>query len=800
MVKKLSAEAVANLLNERLSTVFKVDPKDSSDEQIYKASAMILKDLMAKEYESYSKNVKKENRKQVCYFCMEFLMGRSLKNTLFSLGLTSAFEKAYAKLGVKPERIYEQEPDAGLGNGGLGRLAACFLDGLASQDIPAFGYSIKYEYGIFRQKLVDGWQTEMPDFWLPGGEVWLTEHPDEAVEVRFDGHIEESWDGPYHKVEHKDYIPVMAVPSDLMVPGYDGKGYSVLRLWTAKANGFNMKLFNEGDYLRAMEQNAMAEVISKVLYPSDNHIEGKSLRLKQQYFFVSASVEDIIRKFLKNCDDMSKLPERYAIHINDTHPALVIPELMRVLLDECGFEWDKAWEIVTKTVAYTNHTVMREALECWPVDLFRERLPRIYQIIKEIDNRSRREIWEKTQDVDYVERTAIISNGIVRMANLSVIGGHMVNGVSELHSEILKNTVFNDYYRLYPEKFTNVTNGIAHRRWLCQSNPGLTSLLDKTIGTSYKTDAAKLADFNKYKDDAAVLEQLEKIKYENKVRLSNYVKRTQGIDLDPNTMFDVQAKRLHEYKRQHMNALHILADYLAIKANPNGEFLPKTYLFAAKAAPGYYLAKDIIKFISNIAKMIDNDPDVKGRIKVAYLEDYRVSLAELLMPSADISEQISLAGTEASGTGNMKLMINGAVTLGTEDGANVEIHRAVGDDNIIIFGMRSDEVAALKPIYNPTEVYRTNSVINSVIGLMSNPHSGVEAQSVASSLVNSDPYMVLQDFDSYCDAHRKADALYRDKNAWYKASLTNIAQAGIFASDRSIRDYANNIWHTPIGK
>lgn len=800
MVKKLSTESVKELLTDKLSHSFHVGPEDASDDQIYKASALVLKDLMRSDYEKYSKKVKRENRKQVCYFCMEFLMGRSLKNTLFNLGLTAEFEQVFKQFGAKPEKIYDQEPDAGLGNGGLGRLAACFLDGLASQGIPAYGYSIMYEYGIFRQKLVDGWQTEMPDFWLPGGEVWLTEHPDEAVEVKFDGEIEESWDGPYHRVEHKNYIPVMAVPSDLMVAGYDGKGYSVLRLWTAKANSFNMKLFNEGDYLRAMEQNSMAEVISKVLYPSDNHIEGKSLRLKQQYFLVSASVEDIVRRFLKNGGDMHKLPESFAFHINDTHPALVIPELMRILLDECGFEWDDAWQIVTKTVAYTNHTVMREALECWPVDLFRERLPRIYQIIKEIDNRSRCEIWNRTNDVDYVERTAIISNGIVRMANLSVIGGHMVNGVSELHSEILKDTVFSDYYRLYPEKFTNVTNGIAHRRWLCQSNPGLTKLLDETIGDGYKSDASKLEAFKKYKNDSAVLEQLEKIKYENKVRLSNYVKQSQGIDLDPSTMFDVQAKRLHEYKRQHMNAMHILADYLAIKANPNGSFMPKTYLFAAKAAPGYYLAKDIIKLINNIAVMIDNDPDVRGRIKVAYLEDYRVSLAELLMPSADISEQISLAGTEASGTGNMKLMINGAVTLGTEDGANVEIHRAVGDDNIIIFGMSAEEAAALKPIYNPAEICRNNSIVNSVISLLNNPHSGVEARSVASSLANSDPYMVLRDFDSYCDAHRRADALYADKSAWFKASLENIASAGIFASDRSIRDYAQGIWNTPIVK
>ena len=430
MSKKLSSTAVSDLLVQKISSSFKVDPKDASDDQIYKASVMVLNDLMKSDYDEYSKKVKKEKRKQVCYFCMEFLMGRSLKNALYSLGLTSAFEKAYKDLGVKIDNIYECESDAGLGNGGLGRLAACFLDGLASQGIPAMGYSIKYEYGIFRQKLVDGWQTEMPDFWLPGGEVWLTEHPEEAVEIKFDGEIVESWDGPYHKIEHKNYIPVKAVPSDLMVPGYDGKGYSVLRLWSAKADGFDMKLFNEGDYLRAIEQNAMAEVISKVLYPSDNHQEGKSLRLKQQYFFVSASVTDIVNKYLRDGGDMRELHRHFAFHINDTHPALVIPELMRILLDECGFTWEESWEIVTKTVAYTNHTVMREALECWPVDLFKQRLPRIYQIVQEIDNRCRREIWRKTEEVDYVERTAVIANGIIRMANLSVVGSHSVNGVS----------------------------------------------------------------------------------------------------------------------------------------------------------------------------------------------------------------------------------------------------------------------------------------------------------------------------------------------------------------------------------
>lgn len=795
MAKK-TAPQISELLKNELSTRYKIEPQDATNKQIYKASVRIVNDILKEQQLKFANESKKGSKKQVCYLCMEFLMGRSLKNNLYNMGLTSAFEKAYKELGVKIDSIYEEEPDAGLGNGGLGRLAACFLDGLASQSIPAYGYSILYEYGIFRQKLVDGWQTEAPDFWLSGGKVWLNERPDEAVEVKFDGWIDESWDGSYHQVNHRDPITVLAVPYDLMVAGYKNKGVSVLRLWSAKAQGFNMQLFNEGDYLRAMEQNAMAEVISKVLYPADNHIEGKSLRLKQQYFLVSASIQDIIQRHLRDYGDLNTLPEKVAIHINDTHPALCIPELMRIMLDECGLAWDHAWSIVQRTVAYTNHTVMREALECWPVDLFKQRLPRIYQIVQEIDNRSRREIWLKTEDVDYVERTAVISGGLVRMANLSIIGGHSVNGVAELHSEILKDTVFNDYYRLYPERFTNVTNGIAHRRWLCQSNPGLTKLLDSTIGDGYKTNAAKLADFEEYKTDSAVIEQLQKIKYENKVRLSNMVKQTQGIDLDPNTVFDVQAKRLHEYKRQHMNALHIISDYLAIKANPNGNFTPKTYLFAAKAAPGYYLAKDIIKMINNIAAMIDKDPDVKGRLKVAYLEDYRVTLAETLMPAADLSEQISLAGTEASGTGNMKLMINGAITIGTEDGANVEMHRAVGDDNIIIFGMTADEAAALKPHYNPQGFYQKNNNIRDVIDLLKNPHYGVESPTIVASLTNIDPYMVLADFDSYCDAHRKADALYADKEKWGRMMVTNISKAGIFSSDRAIMDYAKNIWHT----
>lgn len=790
---KINTSQISMLLEQTLSNRFNVNTKDASNQQLYKSSVIVLLDILQDKYIKFYKKNLAENNKQVCYLCMEFLMGRSLRNTLFNLDLEEQFKQVFEKYGVSLENIYENESDAALGNGGLGRLAACFLDSLAFEEIPTYGYSILYEFGIFKQKLINGWQSELPDNWLAGGNVWLKQRPEDAVEVRFDGYIEEHWGSSIHKVEHKDYVPVYAVPYDLMVAGYNGNGVSILRLFSAKAPGLNMKLFNEGDYLKAMEQNAMAEVISKVLYPSDNHIEGKSLRLKQQYFLVCASISDIINRHLKK-HDLKLLPEKAAIHINDTHPALAIPELMRVLMDDCGFGWDEAWDIVTRTIAYTNHTVMSEALECWPVDLIKARLPRIFQIIQEIDNRSRREIWLKTENVDFVERTAVISNGVIRMANLSIVGSHSVNGVSKLHSQILKDSVFNDFYSLYPERFTNVTNGIAYRRWLCQSNPGLTDLLDQTIGDGYKSDATKLSELEKYIDDKSVLNRLSEVKLENKQRLADYIKKAQNISVDPNSIFDVQAKRLHEYKRQHLNALHILEDYLTIKANPNGNFQPKTYLFAAKAAPGYILAKEIIQLIINIAKLINSDPQTKGLLKAVFLEDYRVTLAEILLPAAEISEQISLAGTEASGTGNMKLMINGAITLGTDDGANVEIKEAVGEENILIFGMTTDQAKAAKQFYNPYDIYNNSPIIRELIDMLRNPRSGVESQTIASSLLNSDPYMVLKDFDSYSKAHSYANQLYNDHDKWNQMSLVNIARAGIFSSDRSIKDYAQNIW------
>ena len=799
---KLTKKDAKELITNKLSHFFGVTPDEATYEHYYKAIALILRDMMMQGRKEFHNESKKSDSKKVYYLCMEFLMGRSLKNNLFNLNLTKTMESALKDFGIKLEKLYDCEPDAGLGNGGLGRLAACYLDGLATQGYFAKGYTILYEYGIFKQKLVDGWQTEMPDFWLPGGEIWLVPREEESVDVKFEGWVEEAWYEQYHHVEHRDCKTVKAIPYDMYVSGKDGKGISVLRLWSAKAPGLDMDMFNQGDYMRAMEQNAMAEVISKVLYPSDNHPEGKSLRLRQQYFLVSASIQDIINNHLHIYGRIDNLAEKIAIHINDTHPTLAIPELMRILLDECGYGWDEAWKIVTDTIAYTNHTVMAEALECWPEDLFKRLLPRIYEITKEIDNRFRSFVWSSTGDAGKVERMAIVSNGVIRMANMSVAGSRSVNGVSALHSEILKESVFKDFYSVTPDKFTNVTNGIAHRRWLCQSNPELTKLLTDLIGDGFIYNGAELKKFREYATDTQVLKEMEKIKLHNKQRIAEIIKKTNNVELDPNSIFDVQVKRLHEYKRQHLNAFQILSKYLAIKENPNGDFTPHTYIFAAKAAPGYFMAKKIISFICTLGELINNDPDVRGRLKVVYLEDYNVTMAEHLMPAADISEQISLSGTEASGTGNMKLMINGAVTLGTLDGANVEIHEAVGDDNIILFGMTTPEVNALKQNgYVPMNYYQNNSDIRRVVDFINNGINGKAFPEIGSTIVHHDPYMVLADFADYKSAQAKAENLFADRETWNRMSLMNIAGAGRFACDRAINEYARDIWHTkPLNK
>ncbi len=794
----LSKKKAKDLLCAKLSHFMGVSPEEATDEQYYKAVALIVRDMMGAGRAEFSRESAKTGAKKIYYLCMEFLMGRSLKNNLYNLNLTEVFESVLADYGVKLESLYDCEPDAGLGNGGLGRLAACYLDGLATQGYPARGYSILYEAGIFKQKLVDGWQTELPDFWLPGGEVWLVPHEESAIEVRFEGEVHDSWDAQFHHVELVNYKPVQAVPYDMYVSGKDGKGISVLRLWSAKAPALDMSLFNQGDYMRAMEQNAMAQVISKVLYPADNHPEGKSLRLRQQYFLVSASIQDIVHRHLRTFGTMDNFAEKVAVHLNDTHPTLAVPELMRILLDECGYGWDEAWRIVTGAVAYTNHTVMKEALECWPEDLYRRLMPRIWQITKEIDNRFRNFVWQATNNADQVERMAIISNGVVRMANLCVAASHSVNGVSALHSEILKDSVFHDFYTLTPNKFKNVTNGIAHRRWLCQANPELSAFLTELIGDGFVRNADELQKLQAYQNDTRVLEELARIKTHNKERFAQRVYKSTGIALDPASVFDVQVKRLHEYKRQHLNALNILTEYLAIKANPNAEYAPHTYIFGAKAASGYYMAKKIIAFICALGDMINNDPDVRDRLKVVYCEDYNVTMAERLMPAADISEQISLAGTEASGTGNMKLMINGAVTLGTMDGANVEIFDAVGEDNIFIFGMRTPEVEELQRRgYNPMQYYSNNGELRSAIDFINqNGIAGKPFPEIGGTILHHDPYMVLADFADYRRAQQQAVQVYADSAAWNKKSLMNIAGAGRFAADRAINDYARDIWHT----
>lgn len=796
MNQGISVSQAKKLINDKLSHFFGVTPDTATDEQYYKSVAMILRDELSEMNSAFRHTASGQDSKQVYYLCMEFLMGRSLKNNLYNLGLTDVFSEALKGFGVKLEKLYALEPDAGLGNGGLGRLAACYLDGLATTGIQSMGYCIRYEAGIFRQKLVDGWQTELPDFWLPGGDVWLVPREERAQEIKFEGHIEENWDGDYHSVEQKDCNTVIAVPYDMYVSG-KGKGVARLRLWAARKPALDMGLFNEGNYMKAMEQSAMAEAISKVLYPADNSPEGKSLRLRQQYFLVSASVQDIIRRHLTKYNTLDNLPEKVAIHINDTHPTMAIPELMRIMLDECGYGWDDAWNLVTKTVAYTNHTVMKEALECWSEELYKRLLPRIYQITKEIDNRFRAYVWGVTHDADKVERMAIISGGVVRMANLCVAGSHSVNGVSSLHSQILKDTVFHDFYTITPDKFTNVTNGIAFRRWICQANEPLTAYLTDLIGDGFITKSSELLKLRDYQNDPKVLADLMAIKRQNKVRFAKVVQKRNGVEIDPDSIFDVQVKRLHEYKRQSLNILNIVAQYLMLKKDPNADFVPRTYIFASKAAPGYYMAKKTIELIDAVSKVINNDPDVNQKLKVVFMEEYNVSLAELLMPAADISEQISLAGTEASGTGNMKLMLNGAVTLGTLDGANVEIANAVGEENIILFGMKTSEVQQLqRDGYHPMNYVNNNPVLKGVIDFLSAGVNGKNFGDFVSGLTNSDPYMALADFADYQKAQEFSAELYKDKNRFAKMSLINIASAGIFSADRAIAEYAENIWHT----
>ena len=780
----------------KLQALYSVTPEEASDKQVYQVLSQIIVDILGAKRQSFINHTHSVGGKQVYYLSMEFLMGRSLKTSIYNLELADDIRAMLKEHTINMDKVFEYEPDAGLGNGGLGRLAACYLDGLATTGFPAMGYSICYEYGIFQQKLEDGWQTELPDNWLPGGSVWLVPKPELAIDIHFEGDLQEYWDNQYHYISHVNYNTVVATPYDMYVSGYGGEGVSVLRLWSAKAPSFDMSMFNKGDYASALAQNSIANAISKILYPNDNHLEGKSLRLRQQYFLCAASVGDIVNNHMMVYGTLDNLAEKVAIHINDTHPTLAIPELMRILLDDCGYSWDKAWDIVTKTFAYTNHTVMAEALEKWDVNLVKHVVPRIFSIIVEINNRYCRDLMEKNgYDSAKTTRMSIIKDNMIHMATLCVVASHSVNGVSKLHSEIIKESVFHDEYENTPEKFKNVTNGIAYRRWLYQSNPGLTKLLSDTIGRKFIKDGAELSKLRKFENDEEVLSKLLDVKKQAKESFAKYVKKD-GIILNTDSIFDVQVKRLHEYKRQHLNVMNILADYAYLMANPDAPYTPKTYIFAAKAAPGYYLAKQIIKLIWAISEEIRKNPKISQKLQVVFLENYCVTLSEHLMPAADISEQISLAGTEASGTGNMKLMLNGAITLGTLDGANIEIKEAAGDDNIVIFGMTTPEVNELKARgYDPQQYFKNDSRINEAIERMYHGINGCTFVDVADSLRLRDPYMVLADFDSYRKAQQYITECYNDRMKWAKMSLNNIAGAGIFSADRAVTEYADNIWH-----
>ena len=798
---KYTKREFEKLLKDKLMSECNVTIDAASADQIYRCLAMITRQIMSDRQKQYQSKVLGEGKKQVYYLCMEFLMGRSLRTSLFNLGLNEVAESVLADADVKIDTIYEQEPDAGLGNGGLGRLAACYLDGMATDGIPGTGYSILYEYGIFKQKIVDGWQQETADNWLPGGQVWIKSHPDQAQEIRFDGQAIETWEGGFHHVKYENYNSVIAVPNDMYVAGYGSNGVSKLRLWQAKAPSFDMSSFNAGNYNTAISQSASAELISKILYPNDNHTEGKILRLRQQYFFSAASIADILQNHLNQYGTLDNLADKVSIQLNDTHPTVAIPEMMRILLDECSYEWDAAFDICRKVFAYTNHTVMSEALEKWNADIFRNTLPRIWQIVCEMDRRCRADLAKAFPgDQGKIDYMAIIGDNQVRTANICAYTCHAINGVSKLHSEIIKDSVFHDYFLYKPQAFKNVTNGIAYRRWLLCSNPGLTHLLEETIGDGFKTDASELKKLEKFVDDKTVQAAAAKVKRENKANFANYLQKATGQVIDPDSIFDCQVKRMHEYKRQHLNALNIAAEYLYLKNNPNAEFTPKTYIFGAKAAPGYYMAKQMIRMICKLGKLIDEDPAVRGKLRIVYLEDYCVSLSERLMPASEVSEQISLAGTEASGTGNMKFMLNGAITLGTLDGANVEIADAAGHENEIIFGMLTPEVNALKGMgYHPNAFISGDNTAMAVLDFLEKGWNGENFSEVTSNLRNSDPYMVMADFKDYRRAQHDLQELYRDKQKWNHMSLKNISNAGIFSADRSIMDYARDIWGaTPV--
>ena len=810
-MEKFTKNSMKQAISDKLSLNFGCTVEEATDANMMKACAMVLRDQMSIQAVETRRKVRKKQLKQVHYMSLEFLMGRSLMKNAYNLGVLQPMREAVEEMGFKPAHIFDMEPDAGLGNGGLGRLAACYLDSLTTLEIPACGYSICYELGIFKQKIVDGQQMELPDNWKDQGDAWLIPRPDEVEEVHFGGTLREFWDGDRLHVVNEDYTKVLAVPCDMSVAGYDTTHTNTLRLWDAKSpTPIDMSAFNQGDYLRAGEEKAMAEAIAKVLYPEDNHYEGKSLRLRQQYFFVSATVQSIVRKHIQTYHTLTNFHEKNVIQINDTHPALVIPELMRILMDDAGLDWETSWNITVNSVAYTNHTVLAEALERWPQTLMQTLLPRIWQILCEIARR-----WQAKAtdfycgDESKVKSMAVIWDGEVRMANLCIAGGMAVNGVSALHSDILRRDVFREACKMEPHKFKNVTNGIDHRRWLAEINPGLDKLIcDLTGGSDYlHHPGAALPKLDKFASDKEVLLRLEQIKQANKAAFAKYAKRAQGFVLNTDAIFDVQVKRLHEYKRQLLNVMHIIHIYNQLRDNPNMDFRPHTFLFGAKAAPGYAVAKRIIHLINSLADQINNDPVCKDKLQVFFLENYRVSMAEMLMPASELSEQISTAGKEASGTGNMKFMMNGALTVGTLDGANVEMHEVLGDENMFLFGLKAEEVKEMRDTgYNPFNLYSRDPNLHRILDQMgAGFRDGVRYDDLVQRLLMggsspADEYMLLADFASYCAAERRMVETYADRKKWNQMSLHNIARSGIFAADRSIADYAETIWHVPYKK
>lgn len=801
-INKVTAE---RLLEETLKKNSDVDFAKGkvSIADIYKALATITHEMLMDKREKFYSKESKSSAKRVHYLCMEFLLGRNLKSSMFNLKTMDVFSSVLAEKGIDIEDVFEVEKDAGLGNGGLGRLAACFMDSLATLEYPSMGHSILYDYGLFKQKIIDGEQVELTDGWRDTGDFWLQKRSEKTVIVKFGGNVEEKFIDGKLVPEYTGYTEVSAVPYDMVLSGYDTDGVSVLRLWAAKAiDKFDFQSFSQGAYVQAVAESSEIEMISKVLYPADDHQSGKTLRLKQQYFLVSAALQNIIATHVKRYRNIKTLPQLVSIHINDTHPALSIPELMRILMDEYGWTWDDAWKMVGKTINYTNHTVLAEALEKWDESLFRSVLPRIYQIVKEINRRFVKDMLDNHSDefsLSEIDKMAIIGQNQVRMANLSVIACGKVNGVSKLHSDIIKDSLFKNYAILDKKKFTNVTNGITHRRWLCQSNVHLTKLIDQNIGNSYYYQAKDLAKLERLVDDQSFLLKLKKAKDENKKEFASYLKKTQGIEVDPTFRFDVHVKRIHEYKRQLLGVLKIIHLYYDLIEHPDQEFTSQVFFFGGKSAPKYYMAKRIIKLICKLATHIEKDDRVNKKLKVVFLENYNVSLAEKMIPAAEVSEQISLAGKEASGTGNMKFMINGALTLGTFDGANVEMSELVGDENIFIFGLNAEEVEKeWKVGYNPKAIYEANPRVKRVLDALRVGFDGEKFADIADYLSEGnrpDPYMCLIDFDSYLEAHYAMDRAYKNGLEWNRKCLVNIAKAGFFASDRAIEDYCKEIWN-----